>query len=67
MIVPRLIIELDGSVHNFKSKQARDKFIDELMKVVDLPILHLKTNNLSRDFLKNEISNKLGLNNDKIT
>lgn len=58
-IIPRLIIELDGSVHNFKSKQARDEFIDELTKIVDLPILHLKTDNLNREFIKNEINIKL--------
>jgi hypothetical protein len=36
-IVPKLIIELDGSAHNLKSKQARDEFIDELTKIEDLP------------------------------
>jgi len=60
-IIPILIIELDGSVHNFKSKQARDEFIDELTKMVDLPILHIKTNNVDKDFIKSEISKKLGL------
>ena len=58
-VVPRLIIELDGSVHNFKSKQARDEFIDELTKIVDLPILHLKPGNLETEFIKREVSNKL--------
>ncbi len=59
-VVPKLIIELDGSAHNFKSKQARDEFIDEITKIVDLPILHLKVNGFDRDFLKNEINKKLG-------
>lgn len=58
-IVPQLIIELDGYVHNFKSKQARDQFIDEITGIADLPILHLKTNNLNKDFVKNEIDTKL--------
>lgn len=60
-IIPKLIIELDGYVHNFKSKQARDQFIDEITGIADLPILHLKTNDLDldREFIKNEISNKL--------
>ena len=58
-IVPRLIIELDGSVHNFKSKQARDEFIDDLTKIVDLPILHLKNGGLDREFIKSEINKKL--------
>lgn len=60
-IVPQLIIELDGSVHNFKSKQSRDQFIDELTGIIDLPILHIKTSNVDRDFIKSEISKKLGL------
>jgi hypothetical protein len=58
-IVPKLIIELDGSAHNLKSKQARDEFIDELTKIVDLPILHLKTSNVDRGFIKSEIDKKL--------
>jgi len=62
-VVPQLIIELDGGVHSFKSKKARDKFIDDLTKIVDLPILHIQIKNLEREFIKNEINNKLGLNN----
>jgi very-short-patch-repair endonuclease len=58
-VVPQLIIELDGGVHNFKSKQARDEFIDNITNIVDLPILHIKTNNLDREFIKNEVTNKL--------
>ena len=58
-IVPKLIIELDGSAHNLKSKQTRDEFIDELTKIVDLPILHLKTSNVNKEFIKEEISKKL--------
>ena len=61
-IVPQLIIELDGGVHNFKSKQVRDEFIDELTKIVDLPILHLKPGSLDKEFVKNEINKKLNKN-----
>jgi len=57
-IIPQLIIELDGSVHNFKSKQARDEFIDELTKIVDLSILHLRTGNLDKEFIRGVISKK---------
>jgi very-short-patch-repair endonuclease len=60
-IIPKLVIELDGYVHNFKSKQARDELINEILKIVDLPILHLTTNNLDRDFIKNEINKKLNI------
>ncbi|MEK7194260.1 MAG: DUF2726 domain-containing protein [Patescibacteria group bacterium] len=58
-VVPQLIIELDGSVHNFKSKQARDEFINELTKLVDLPILHLKTGSIDKEFIRAEINKKL--------
>ncbi len=58
-VIPKLIIELDGSVHNFKSKQARDEFINNLTKVVDLPILHIKNNEMSKDFVESEVNNKL--------
>ena len=60
-VVPKLIIELDGSVHNFKSKQARDSFINDLTKMVDLPILHLKTGNLDKESIRAEITKKLSL------
>ena len=59
-IIPKLIIELDGYAHKFKSKEARDEFIDELTKIVDLPILHLKTGDFDREFIKIEIIKKLG-------
>lgn len=58
-VVPQLIIELDGYVHNFKSKQARDEFIDDLTNIVDLPILHIKTANMSKESVKKEIDEKL--------
>ncbi len=60
-VIPQLIIELDGYVHNFKSKQARDQFIDEITGIAGLPILHIKTSNTEREFIKSEINKKLGL------
>lgn len=58
-VVPKLIIELDGSVHNFKSKQSRDAFINDLTKMVDLPILHLKTGSFDKEIVRAEITKKL--------
>lgn len=58
-VVPKLIIELDGGVHNLKNKQARDEFINELTKIVDFPILHIKTSDANREYVKREIDNKL--------
>jgi len=60
-VVPKLIIELDGYVHNYSSKEKRDKFIDEIAGIAGLPILHLKTNNFDKEFVKIEVSKKLGI------
>lgn len=59
-IVPQLIIELDGYVHTFKSKQTRDEFIDEITKIVDLPLLHIQTSSIDKEFVKIEVLRKLG-------
>lgn len=59
-IIPQLVIELDGSAHNFKSKQERDEFIDELTKMIDLPLLHLNTGNLDKEFIRIKINQKIG-------
>ena len=58
-IVPQLVIELDGSAHNYKRKQVRDKFIDGLTKTVNLPILHLRAGNLDKEVIRKEIEQKL--------
>lgn len=62
-VVPRLVIELDGSSHNRTDRRTRDVFIDELMKDVNMPIVHLKTSNLSKSFVKSEVDRILGLTN----
>lgn len=41
-VVPKLIVELDGESHQFRPRQERDAFIDELMKVTNLSILHIE-------------------------
>lgn len=58
-VIPMLVIELDGSVHDFRGKKARDKFINELMETVDLPILHLKVGDINREFIEMEIRQAL--------
>lgn len=60
-MVPVLVIELDGYVHDFKDKRARDEFINEITQVVDLPMLHIKTVDVSKEFVKKEIEGKLGV------
>lgn len=58
-VIPILIIELDGSVHNFKNKRIRDELIDKIAKIVNLPILHIKTNFSNKDYIKSEVENIL--------
>jgi very-short-patch-repair endonuclease len=58
-VVPQLIIELDGSAHNIPSKQRRDEFIDDITKIVGLPILHLKTGRMDRETIKTEVDRAL--------
>ncbi len=58
-VVPQLIIELDGSAHNLPSKQRRDEFIDDITKIVGLPILHLKTGSTNKEFVKAEVDRAL--------
>lgn len=62
-VVPILIIELDGGVHNTKGKRSRDEFIDEITKIADLPILHIKNSELNRDYIRENIINHLSLAN----
>ncbi len=54
-VVPQLVIELDGSSHELERKQERDQFINETMEAVGLPILHLYTNRLNKDYVKEEV------------
>jgi hypothetical protein len=58
-VVPQLIIELDGPTHDWPDRQKRDAFINEITKISDLKILHIKTGNLSRDFIRSEVEQAL--------
>lgn len=58
-VVPQLIIELDGSVHDLPAKQRRDEFIDDITKVVGLPILHLRTDRMDKETIRAEIDRLL--------
>jgi len=60
-VIPRLVIELDGNSHNRADRRTRDIFIDELMKDVNMPIVHIKTSNLNRNFVQSEIGRVLSL------
>lgn len=50
--VPRLVIELDGSAHNRRDKQDRDRFIDALLQQVGLPIIHVKRGGIDKQVLR---------------
>lgn len=41
-IASKIIIELDDSSHNHKSRIKRDKFIDEVFASSEIPIIHVK-------------------------
>lgn len=58
-LVPQLVIELDGVAHTSVKKRERDQFIDTLTEEVDLPILHLKNNELDRESILEKINSKL--------
>lgn len=58
-VIPLLVIELDGPHHNNKDKKKRDEFIDQITEVINLPILHLKIDNLDKEFIKEEIVKKI--------
>ncbi len=60
-VAPQLVIELDGSSHQLPKRMERDDFINELMKVAALPILHLKTDNFDRVYVKGEVEKALNL------
>ena len=53
--VAQLVIELDGYSHRLGKKMERDAKVDTMMRQIGLPILHLGTNNLSREFIKSEV------------
>lgn len=62
---PLLIIELDDSSHNLPDRKNRDKFVDKVLEVVKIPILHLPVRNT---YDTNEINlqiNKLLIKYDK--
>ena len=58
-VVPQLVIELDGSAHDLLGKQKRDAFIDDITKIVGLPILHIKTSNMNKESIKAEVDQAL--------
>ncbi|MEN9614107.1 MAG: hypothetical protein RLZZ347_414 [Candidatus Parcubacteria bacterium] len=60
-VVPQLVIELDGYVHNFETRRRRDRFIDELTKEIGLPILHLTPDKMDRSYVLSEVIKMVGM------
>lgn len=58
-VTAQLVIELDGSSHEWEKRKERDVFINELMSVIGLKILHLKTSDLNKEFIKNQVETVL--------
>lgn len=40
---PVMVIELDDNSHNNENRKTRDTFVDNIMKNIDLKIIHIKT------------------------
>jgi len=57
--VAQLVIELDGSSHQLQRKIDRDSRVDTMMHQIGLPILHLKSGNMDKDFIKGEVERAL--------
>jgi very-short-patch-repair endonuclease len=57
--VAQLVIELDGSSHLSERKIERDEKVDKMMEQICLPILHLKTGNMDKEFIKGEVAKAL--------
>ncbi len=60
-VVPQLVIELDGSSHQLPKRIERDGFVDGIMTVTGLPILHIKTEKMDKEFVKGEVNRVLSL------
>lgn len=54
-----LVIELDGSSHQLSKRIERDGFINELMRVTNLPILHMDPKYISREYVKAAVESAL--------
>jgi hypothetical protein len=60
-VVPQLIIELDGGVHKTRKKKIRDYIINQIASNSNMPILHINTNLVDKDFVKSEVEKMLNL------
>lgn len=58
--IPILVIELDGSSHYSQKKVKRDKFINGVADAVGMPILHIETRFLNKEFVQAAVEDKLG-------
>ncbi len=57
--IAQLVIELDGSSHDYQKKIERDAKVDRMMRQIGLPILHLKPGNLDSGYIKGEVERLL--------
>lgn len=59
-VVPRLVIELDGTSHNNIKRQRRDVFIDNVMNKLNFEIIHISTKDSeNEDLIKSKLLIKL--------
>lgn len=57
-MIPALIIELDDSSHDRPDRQARDAFVDNVFKMVNIPILHTRNTEKLEENIKVKYNNK---------
>lgn len=58
-VAPQLVIELDGSSHQWEKRKERDEFVNHIMNVTNLPILHLTPNNMSKEAIREKVGQAL--------
>ncbi len=58
-VKPLVVIELDGHTHNWESRIKRDDFVNNLMNDVQLPILRIRTENIDKKYIKEEVDKML--------
>jgi len=57
--IARLVIELDGTSHLSEKKVERDAVVDKMMETIGLPILHIKTTNIDKEYIRQEVLKRL--------
>jgi very-short-patch-repair endonuclease len=55
----RVVIELDGSSHDLPERQKRDNFINLISNSSNLPLCHIRTEEMDRESVKRKVDEQL--------